>query len=245
MLRILVKNSNQSSTVQLELNQCTPDSSVRLELGNRLINPVCTDHLQTSVIYDEERQMCIIRNPAPFEPKVDNEKVAPNTVAGITFGTNANRLAVSDYSLAVLKEIMDASNNPGVIITSTLRTAEDQARAMFQNIKSKGLAFNYKLYGSTGDKVIKVAEVAMKAGKSDAEVMKLMTIEVNRIGPGKVSRHAGDPEKLNVIDISPRSIVNKKDFVREVKRRGFHLLEPPKDPAFHIEIPQPKLDVLP
>ena len=48
----------------------------------------------------------------------------------------------------------------------------------------------------------------------------------------------------NTIDIAPSSIKNKKAFIKEVKadkridqKRFF---QPPKDKAYHIEIPQPK-----
>jgi len=69
-----------------------------------------------------------------------------------------------------------------------------------------------------------------------------MTAKIKSIGPRKVSRHIGDPKKLNVIDIAPSSIrITFRDkFEAAVKResRVSKFLAPPVDPAYHLEIPQ-------
>jgi tetrahydromethanopterin S-methyltransferase subunit H len=112
---------------------------------------------------------------------------------------------------------------------------------MYNNIIAKGFQSQYNLYGPIGDRVVKVAEVAKKKGLSKAEILKAMEDEIWRIGPRKVSNHAGDPNLVNVIDISPSTITNPKDFVREIKKRGIFLLQPPADPAFHLEIQQKQI----
>jgi hypothetical protein len=66
-----------------------------------------------------------------------------------------------------------------------------------------------------------------------------MVQEIRRIGPGKVSRHVGDPSVINVIDISPASITNRQNFIREIRESNIFLITPPRDPAFHLEIKQP------
>lgn len=169
-------------------------------------------------------------------------KTAPvtNVRVGITFSKTANRASVSQFTIDLLHEIMSASGNPSLLITSTLRTAEDQARAMFQNIKSKGYEYNYDLYGANGDAVVKVAENAQKKKLSDTEIISEMVKEINRIGPGKVSKHAGDPKKTNVVDIAPSSLTNRKGFEKEVEKRKIFMLKPPADPAYHLEITQPE-----
>ena len=56
--------------------------------------------------------------------------------------------------------------------------------------------------------------------------------------------HVADPIKLNVIDIAPSSIDPglRKLFVDAVlgDERVAKYLGPPKDPAYHLEIPQPE-----
>ena len=192
--------------------------------------PVVT--LGNGVIYDEQRQLCISTVPLVFSTP------AVAVPAGISFGPNANRSAVSQYSLDLIKAIMIDSGNNSVLITSTLRTAADQARAMYENIIAKGVKYNYSLYGAAGDKVVKVAEQGIKKKHSKEQILTAMENEINRIGARKVSRHAGDPSKLNVIDISPRSVTFKDEFIRQVQKRKIKLLKPPDDPAYHLEIPQ-------
>jgi hypothetical protein len=179
-------------------------------------------------------EMCWLpENPVPSMSLISEPMLT------IEFGKNANKAVVSEHSTNLLKEIMRASKNHKIIITSTLRTAEDQARAMYDNIISKGFDYNYNLYGSTGDKVIKAAEKARSKGYSKEKILEAMTAEINRIGPGKVSRHAGDPKRINVIDIAPSSVTHKEAFVKEIKKRRIFLLQPPADPAYHLEIKQP------
>jgi RHS repeat-associated protein len=163
---------------------------------------------------------------------------ATNIPAGINFGDNANRMVVSQYSINMLSDIMRASGNPNVTITSTMRTPEDQARAMYNNIISRGAAYNLQLYSANGDRVVNVAAAGRRQGLSKDEILRAMAQEMRRIGPGRVSRHAGDPSVINVLDISPHSIRNRQAFVREIRERGIFLLQPPSDPAFHLEIRQ-------
>lgn len=114
-------------------------------------------------------------------------------------------------------------------------------------------------YGSSGDQVINVYETAQETnnalselnemfGSEDSTTLQLssdnikssMTDKINEVGPGKVSKHSSDPNVLNVIDISPGSVKNKKQFRSEIKNdsRIKKVITPPSDPAFHIEIKQ-------
>ena len=73
--------------------------------------------------------------------------------------------------------------------------------------------------------------------------MAKMVAKINEIGPSKVSKHIADPMVLNVIDISPGSITNKKAFEEAVNKRGYRMFKPPADPAYHIEITQTQLNL--
>ncbi len=151
---------------------------------------------------------------------------------------------VSMYSRKVLRDIMQASGINQIRITSTARTAADQARIMFENIERYGVSHQKKLYGSYGDKVIDEYSVLKQEAKTEAEIILGMTEKINSLGPRNVSRHTADPEKLNVIDIAPSSIrlPLRAKFEATVKRdpRVSKFLTPPLDPAYHLEIPQPQ-----
>ncbi len=166
-------------------------------------------------------------------------------MAIIQFANPARDLAkVSSYSLDVIRDILIASGVPQIIITSTARTPAEQARIMFENIDRYGVDHQKRLYGNYGDRVIDHYAVLKQSGKSRDEIIAGMTAKIYLLGPGKVSRHVGDPGKLNVVDIAPSSIEVPRraafeDAVASDTRVSRFLL-PPGDPAYHLEIPQPQ-----
>ncbi|MBS4042286.1 MAG: hypothetical protein KGZ59_00520 [Chitinophagaceae bacterium] len=192
------------------------------------------------VILGENGQVANYYNGESWQaPEVLEEVVVSNnSPVNIQYGANANQRAVTEHSLAILRDIMKESFNPTITITSTQRTPQDQARAMYNNIISRGVQYNLNLYGANGDRVVNVAANRRRQGKTREEILSAMAAEIRRIGPGRVSRHCGDPNVLNVLDISPSSLLNRRAFVREIRERGIFLLQPPADPAYHLEIPQ-------
>jgi len=150
---------------------------------------------------------------------------------------------VSPYSEKILLDLMKSSGLSKITITSTARTAMDQARIMYNNIERHGVAHQKKLYSLYGDQIIDEYSLLKSGGKSKTEIIRGMTLKINAIGPRKISRHAGDYKKLNVIDIAPSSInlAARKKFELSVKKdsRISKFFTPPKDPAYHLEIPQP------
>lgn len=164
-------------------------------------------------------------------------------MAKFNFGPNANNSVVSGHSIEVLTEILDAAGLSSCQLTSTSRTPADQARVMFNNIVSHGVAQQKGLYAAAGDKVIDVYVSQKKAGKTSDQIKAAMEKEIVKIGPGKVSRHCADPATLNVVDIAPSSISNKQAFEDAVDAaiangKVSKFIMPPSDPAYHIEIPQ-------
>jgi len=162
----------------------------------------------------------------------------------IAFTQNAKAAALTPFSRKVLADIMRKAGVTGALITSTQRTPEEQARAMFQNLEALGVKSQKDLYGPNGDLVIDVFVAGKAAGKTAAQIQKAMTQKIVALGPSNVSHHAADPKTLNVFDISPSSIPDAKRaaFLAAVRadKRVRKLLEPGNgDPAFHIEIPQP------
>lgn len=163
----------------------------------------------------------------------------------IQFANPARDMAkVSPYSVNVIRDIMSACGVPRVIITSTARTPEEQARIMFENIERHGVDHQKQLYGNYGDRVIDHYSALKQSGKSRSEIIAGMTAKIYLLGPGKVSRHVGDPSKLNVVDIAPSSIeVPRRAAFEEAVRNDTRVsgfLLPPGDPAYHLEIPQPQ-----
>jgi hypothetical protein len=80
---------------------------------------------------------------------------------------------------------------------------------------------------------VRVAQQGMNEGLGRGPILLNMARAIRRIGPGLVSRHASDPNVLNVIDISPGSVQNRRRFVLEIRARAIRLLQPPSDPAYH------------
>ena len=154
----------------------------------------------------------------------------------INYGGDADKSKVSDYSTSVIVDIMNASGNSFIMINSTLRTPEDQARIMSDLVNKNGMNDTKVLYSSNGDKVLDKFPSIQK-----------MVDKINEIGPVKVSNHLGDPSIINVVDISPwrGGITNPKGFAKEAsdaKPKTSEVLTPwnSRDKAIHIAIPQPK-----
>ena len=172
----------------------------------------------------------------------------------IKFTPNVNPAQLTDYSRKVLEEILVKANIRSVTITSIVRTAHDQARAMFNNLsgkgKAKGLPAQRKSYKEMGNQIIDVYET-MTQDKSELEVQNLSTEiitamqkKIEEIGVEKVTHHALDPKICNVFDVGPRSMshISAMRFEVEVRtdKRVKKFLTPGQyDPAYHIEIEQP------
>lgn len=162
--------------------------------------------------------------------------------AEITFGKNAKKESVTNFSLQVLEDILQAAGLSGAVISSTARSPTEQARVMYNNIESTGVAAQKRLYAAAGDAVIDEYVRAKKAKKTPSEIKAAMEAKINAVGPTKVSHHAADPSVLCVFDVSPSSIAKKAAFEKAVRadKRVSKFLTPPLDPGYHLEIPQPK-----
>ena len=159
----------------------------------------------------------------------------------IKFGPNAVQANVTNFSLKVLEDILQAAGLSGALITSTARTPADQARVMYANIVRTGAAKQKQLYAAAGDMVIDEYVKAKKAGKTEVEIKAAMEAKIIAIGPTRISHHAADPNILCVFDVAPSSIARKAAFEKAVRadKRVKKFLLPPVDPAYHLEIPQP------
>ncbi len=122
-------------------------------------------------------------------------------------GVRNSRKVVSSYSMDVIKLALKQSGMDKAVITSTFRTPEEQASIMLRNAK-KDLASQYRLYGQTGDAVLKHYE--NNKNKPDSEIVALMVREIDEQSAKgrRVSKHCvpeSTYQKLNIIDIGLNS----------------------------------------
>lgn len=165
----------------------------------------------------------------------------PGSEAEVVFGENAHRDGVTPYSLKVLREILVSAGLKKCTISSTSRSPAEQARVMFNNLERYGVDHQMKLYARGGQQVIQVYAARKSAGDSAQQIKSAMERKIVALGPTTVSRHASDPRVLNVFDVAPSSITDRANFERAVRadKRVNLFLTPPKDPGYHLEIPQP------
>ena len=163
----------------------------------------------------------------------------------IVFGVNANAGVVSAGMIDIVKDGLRAAGASVGTITSTARTPEDQARAMFNNIRNTGPAAQIALYAPAGDAVIQVY-VDETAGMTPAQItanaaaiQAAMVAEINAQGPEKVSKHCGDPAVRSVIDVANSSFntTNRSIFRTAVTPRlSREPLDEPENNCLHLEL---------
>jgi hypothetical protein len=141
-----------------------------------------------------------------------------------------------DPAATILKDILKAAGLAGATVTSAYRTPADQARVMYENCVSKGAAYNEALYCVAGDRVVDV--FAANHDQPRNAVIQLMTEKILEIGPSSVSMHMSDTHYT--FDVAPSSIPEEKHaaFAAAVlaNKAVSKLIQPPRDPAFHLEI---------
>ena len=74
----------------------------------------------------------------------------------ISYDASADEGAMTAAAISALKEICSKACINSVKVTSTARSAKDQARIMYDMIEARGVAFVKNLYAASGDKVVDV-----------------------------------------------------------------------------------------
>lgn len=146
-------------------------------------------------------------------------------------------------TIATLKSIAMEAGLASLTITSTVRTPEEQARAMYDNIRSTGAARQKQLYGSAGDAVIDVYSSELKKGSSQNQILQAMSQKVYQLGPSNVSRHClSNGRTLDVFDIASSSVSNKaalRSALSKAQQQGQiskYIDETSSNGCFHVEI---------
>jgi len=111
-----------------------------------LVNKILDNSQKLDDLHEKVQRM----NPETFSNIVTGSTMdkanflsfaAPATVnnVAITFGPNVNKTVISSFALDLVKDMLSRSNNSKATITSSARTPEEQARAMYNNIELKGV----------------------------------------------------------------------------------------------------------
>ena len=179
--------------------------------------------------------------------------------AKVNFASGINSSVVSDYAIRILGEIAANAGETSIKITSTIRTAQAQAGAMYDNANRTGSSWEEQrnLYAETGQSVFDKGKEAQKAARaansniSDSELRDIVTAAMEKeilaqLEKGKsTSKHLVTPEqyaKLNVIDIGYGSVTDKNAFIKELEKAKndgtiSKYIEEPENGCIHIEIP--------
>ncbi|ERL54932.1 hypothetical protein [Psychrobacter aquaticus] len=180
-------------------------------------------------------------------------KAKKPTYSNIEIGFTTKRSdVVTEKTRMVLRELAQKYGIKKVVITSTLRTPEEQATAMYNNI-SKGRVIRYAAPGAA---VTRVCQSGIKKGLGKNQIIRNMVskiLEYDKKGL-RVSKHCVSFEtyaKKNIVDLGVNSnglntYAKKKRFqeicdaaLKQGKLSSF--ISPLRDkaePAFHLEIPQ-------
>jgi len=164
------------------------------------------------------------------EPLQEVVCIAASPRRSILFVKPSDAGKVSALSRSIIISAMAEAELTVVYVTSTVRSPEAQANAMFNNERQ--------------GKHIKYAQAGTEVQKYYPDKQKMID-KIYELGPYNVSHHCGTPEtlkKINVIDISFQRVPIDKQtaFHNALSRRVTKLLDPfnSHDPAFHIEIKQ-------
>jgi hypothetical protein len=236
----IIKQTQYSLLISAQANNCENPSLLFIAL---VVNPAQAT-ITTST--GNSRLDLICSNQSEF------------TAVKVDYGKSAKKGAMTNYSTLILQSILHDAGISKATISSTSRTADDQARIMYDNIVKYGIKNQTDLYASSGDQVIKVFADHKKDYKignkiSDTEKAKIiaaMKAKITTLGADRVSHHASDPAKLGVFDIPPSSVSDKKAFEKSLEQANkdglIRFIGPnQKDPAYHLEIPQPSPEKLP
>ncbi|MGY5537431.1 PAAR domain-containing protein [Vibrio brasiliensis] len=119
----------------------------------------------------------------------------------------ADKRVVSQKAIEIIRLAFSRAGAKHAVITSTLRTPDEQARVMYRNAK-QDLDSQFKLYGRAGDKVLTV----YKENHNATNVIDLMAKKIESLlrNGEKVSKHCttfDEYEKVNIIDLGVNSML--------------------------------------
>lgn len=172
-------------------------------------------------------------------------------MANITYD-NPSAFVINDTVKDLISRVADATKNPNVVITSTLRAPEAQAKAMADNLYA-GKRIRYHAPGAAVTKVFD--DNCKKLARSEVEKLMVAEIERQAAMGQRVSLHCTTEElyrQCNIIDLSITRMKNPRDFTNalaneekcrkiitplsDVKYASAKVSVDANEPALHVEI---------
>lgn len=137
-----------------------------------------------------------------------------------------------------LRELLAAAGEAQAVIINTFRSAEEQAKVMYANIKALGAKANRKQYKNpaAASQVVDAYETAVTNGENnEAKLIGVILETINKVGAAQLSGHCNSSNPA--VDILPSSIKNKGKFMSVLNSSAqfSKLVAPPKDSSFHLE----------
>lgn len=147
---------------------------------------------------------------------------------------NPNNRRISDYSMEKLQSLKYHGYYGKIVITSTNRTVDDQARIMYENIITNGVKYQLETYKKAGQDVVNTFDPTLSRQENIAR----MAEKINEVGPLNVSKHLADFAKVNAIDVDKKSLSSVRAFKDAAKSAGFSKILDENN-CIHIELRQP------
>lgn len=174
--------------------------------------------------------------------------------ATVKFSSSLSKTSIEVVSkdvIELLETCAELSDNPVITITSTWRSPERQAEAMYNNLIN-GRRIKYR---APGQQVTAMFDKCHKEGMNKADTVSAMEELIIELGARgeRVSKHCVSAEeyrRCNILDVS-LNMSNKEDFIKELLKemaveriiapiqmqpaRARYLYDK-SEPAIHLEI---------
>ncbi len=147
-------------------------------------------------------------SPIPLSAVIEADRVQ--------FAKKGDDKRISSFTKKFLQDLARSAGVMLLYVTSTTRTAQEQANAMYDKVK-QGQFDSYKPPGAA---VQDVAATGLKAGFDRETIVKNMLTEIDKVGFINVSQHAG-VFGVNVVDIAPSMMTSGEiaRFISAVRKR--------------------------
>jgi hypothetical protein len=158
-----------------------------------------------------------------------------------TINYNAGVPRLPDKWHNYISSLLDQARIESITISSTYRTPESQARAMFTNATARGAESQLKLYQAPGQKVIQSFILAKSQNLPESDTLRIMEDTINKVGAQYISAHLRPPsDKFAVIDVPPWSVPEDRRFafIDIMQKNASKFIDPVKhkgEPVYHIE----------
>ena len=172
-----------------------------------------------------------------YDVKLDSLTVS------VKFEQGAKKSDVSQHTIDIIARIAKDVGMDIVVVTSTIRSLDDQINAMYRNIQKTSLEHQRGVYGSKGRNVLAAYSQALEDGKSISEIKEAMAQKAIEVG--FASTHIIDNyHNVNAVDIGQNTnFLNKenlrKNFIERAQQEcGVRVII--EETCVHLDITQPK-----